>query len=122
MKRLKITIFTLCIATLCSGCAQQSTNLYHWGSYENIIYKSYERPGELSVQEQIEILNTDITKAQDKGKKVFPGLYAHLGYLHFSDGDEVAALQAFNMEQSLFPESSHFLTGIVNRMHTEEQP
>lgn len=122
MKRFKIALFTLCAATLFSGCAQQSTNIYHWGSYENIIYKSYEKPGELSVQEQIEMLNTDITKAQDKGKKVSPGLYAHLGYLYFSDGDEAAALQAFNMEQTLFPESSPFLTGMIDRMQSGEQP
>lgn len=105
---------------LFTGCAQQNTNMYHWGSYEDVIYKNYEYPGELSIQEQIELLNTDIIEAQNKGKKIFPGFYAHLGYLYFSDGDYTAASKAFNMERTLFPESDPFLTGIIDRMKEGE--
>jgi hypothetical protein len=120
MKHFKITLIAFS-AILFSGCAQQQhTNMYHWGAYEDVIYKTYKNPGELSVQEQIELFNTDIIEAQNEGKKVSPGFYAHLGYLYFSDGDYAAASQAFDMEQTLFPESGPFLTGITDRMKEGE--
>lgn len=119
MHPIKTILVLVLAAVLFSGCAQTNSNIYHWGEYENIIYKSYAKPGELSIQEQIQLLNTDIIKAQEANKKIPPGFYAHLGYLYLADGDYRAAMTSLENEQSLYPESAPFLTGMINRMNQE---
>lgn len=117
---MKILYMKVCVSfvavVLLSACAQQSTNLYYWGDYENLIYKSYVKPGELSISEQIQLLNSDIDRAKETNKKIAPGLHAHLGYLYFVDGNANAAVEAFNREKTLYPESEHFLNGMIERM------
>lgn len=120
MTHIKAFILLVFAALFFTGCAQQSSNLYHWGEYEDIVYQNYAKPGALSIQEQIELLNTDIIKAQEASKQIPPGFYAHLGYLYLSDGDYNAAMAALDMEQTLYPESAPFLTGMINRMNQGE--
>lgn len=103
------------LLTFSFGCVQNSSQMYHWGNYENLIYKSYVKPGTVTPQEQIDKLNEDIVEAQEKGKKVPPGLYAQLATMYYSVGNLAAADQALNNEKQLFPESTHFIDGIIER-------
>jgi len=102
------------ILLLLSGC-QSTKNTYYWGHYEDLIYKSYVTPDEATASVQIEKLNQDIDRAKAKGKQVPPGLYAHLGVIYASQGNNDLALVAFNHEKSLFPESAILINGMIER-------
>ena len=98
------------------GCvSQQSNQLYHWGSYEKLIYQSYAKPGFASPQEQISQLEADLIEAQGKGLKVAPGVNAHLASQYASVGDMSAAQAAFEREKLLYPESAYFVNGLLKR-------
>jgi hypothetical protein len=99
-----------------SGCAQTKEPLYRWGAYENLVYEMYAKPGKAEPGVQIVKLTEDIEKAQAEGKRVPPGVHAHLGYMYYIQGNESAALQEFSTERELFPESARFVDGMVSRI------
>lgn len=105
---------------LLSGC-ESTPHKYHWGHYENLIYKSYVAPDEATADIQIEKLNEDIDVAKAKGKHVPPGLYAHLGVIYASQGNNALALAAFNHEKSLFPESVTLIDGMIKRSNIQSK-
>jgi len=76
----------------------------------------YSQPGAADPIRQIEALQTDIQKAGQKGLKVHPGLYAHLGYMYALAGQDEKALAAFTQEQLLFPESRKLIEHIQSKL------
>ncbi|MCF6281248.1 MAG: DUF4810 domain-containing protein [Candidatus Polarisedimenticolaceae bacterium] len=110
----------LLIATLMSGCATNK-EIYYWGEYENLIHDSYINPGSADPQTQIEKLNTDLQKAEALGKRIAPGIYAHLGFLYAMQGKESQSKSAFMEEQALYPESTTFISGMMERAERHEE-
>jgi len=96
------------------GCA--SSTLYQWGDYENYLYKRYNKPGSLSTQEEIILIENQLEQTYSKERMPPPGLHAHLGYLYITDGQSVRAIEHFNVEKKLFPESKFFIDGLIERM------
>jgi len=96
------------------GCA--STSLYQWGNYENFLYKRYIKPGSLQTEEEINALENHLAQTYSKEATPPPGMHAHLGYLYASDGQSSRAFEHFNAEKKLFPESAHFIDGLIERM------
>ncbi len=117
MKKLLITAVTIAVLT---GCTMPKSH-YYWGEYENLIYKTYNTPGEATPDIQIAELEEDIEKAKAKGMPIPPGLYAHLGFMYASNGSISLALEAFETEKSLFPESSVLIDGMIQRVTKSEE-
>jgi len=107
-------VFLLSI-TLIAGCAT-NREIYYWGEYEQLIHDSYVTPGAADSYTQIEKLSADIQKAEANGKKIAPGIYAHLGFLYAAQGKESQSQSAFMEEHSLYPESRVFIDGMMNRV------
>ncbi len=107
------TLLLLCIF-LAAGCATKK-EIYYWGEYEKLIHDAYIKPGSADPATQIEKLKADIQKSEAKGKRVAPGIYAHLGYLYALEGKDSQSKAAFNQEQTLYPESKVFIEGMLNR-------
>lgn len=84
------------------GCANKE--IYYWGDYEKSLYRMY-TSDKFSPSEEITILKKQVEKAHRSQKPVGPGINAHLGYLYSIQGDNVAAVEAFNAEKEAFPES-----------------
>lgn len=101
-------------ALLLSGCASQS--LYQWGSYEDQIYAMYREDSKVPFETQIEKLEADYQKARAGSKPMPPGYHAHLGYLYFNVGKKDMALQSFNTEKALFPESAQYMDRLIARL------
>lgn len=115
MKSASLRLLTILgISVLIQGCATQA-NLYYWGDYEHIIYDIYLNPGEADAQTQIYKLNQTIEVATNKGMKIPPGLFAHLGMVHAQIGNAALAKEALLQEKALYPESSTFVDGILTR-------
>lgn len=107
------TLLLLCLF-LAVGCATKK-EIYYWGEYEKLIHDAYIKPGSADPATQIEKLKADIQKSEAKGKRVAPGIYAHLGYLYALEGKDSQSKAAFNQEQTLYPESKVFIEGMLNR-------
>jgi hypothetical protein len=110
---LVIAFMGLGLATL-SGCATNKTQ-YYWGEYENLVYQTHIAPEEAQPIIQIEKLQVDIQKAEAANKPIPPGLYAHLGLMYAANGDKSLALDSLNKEKELFPESTQFIDGLIDR-------
>lgn len=107
------------LLSLASGCAtNQSTprSPYRWGIYEDLIYDEWTRPGAVGPAEASLRLGTDISTTDASGSVVPPGVHAHLGYLYYAQGNPAAAQVEFELERSLYPESTVFIDGLLARM------
>ena len=105
-----------CIAVL-AGCASPTEDtVYRWGVYEDLMYLAYSAPDEADPVTQVQRLDEDIARTRAEGKRVPPGVHAHLGFLHYSLGDRASARAHFMRERELFPESATFIDGILSRM------
>jgi hypothetical protein len=109
-----------CVAML-AGC-QTAKPIYHWGNYEAVLYQDYAAPGKASPEQQIEKLKEDLEKAKAANLPAPPGLHAHLGYLYSKIGKSDLALQEFDLEKRLFPESAKFIDGFLNRAKGASKP
>jgi len=113
--QLKIIMrFLLILFCLVMGCAPAS--LYQWGEYEDFLYKRYNKPGSVTTQEEILSLENHLEQTYSKKLLPPPGYHAHLGFLYISDGQYSRAIEHFNVEKKLFPESTHFINGLIERM------
>ncbi len=101
-------------AFLVTGCATNQ-QIYYWGEYETLIHDSYIEPGSADPQVQIEKLNEDLQKSEAMGKKIAPGIYAHLGFMYAIQGKDSQSKAAFMEERTLYPESSIFIDGMMKR-------
>ena len=89
---------------LTSGCA--STELYRWGSYEDVLYNAFTKPEATPVGAQLEMLKKDALEMRADGRRPFPGFHAHLGYLYMTAGMIAEAQNEFAIEKAAYPESS----------------
>ena len=96
------------------GCNQVKEQ-YYWGRYENLIYQMYVQPGKATPEIQIDQLTVDIQKAENMGKTIAPGVYAHLGFMYALQGSMVSAEAAFEREVSIYPESKVLIEGLLAR-------
>jgi hypothetical protein len=97
---------------LLAGCASAPT-LYHWGSYENLVYARYAAPGKLAPQQEIEQLEKDRQQALAAHQRMPPGWHAHLGTVYYEIGKADQAQQEFMAEKAEFPESAVFIDRLV---------
>ncbi len=115
MEALQRVCIALIIAAATSACA--TPTLYKWGRYEDSIFDMYLEPGSVPVTDEIARLEADIEKTVSSGAFVPPGVHAHLGYLYVSEGDYATAMVHFQSEKKKFPESAHFIDGLIERMN-----
>ena len=101
---------------LASGC-ETAAPRYSWGSYQDVVYDMYVRPGAAQPIDQIAKLSADIKRARAQNIPVPPGIHVHLGYMHIVLGQEDAAVNEFVSERELYPESTVFIDGMLQRLH-----
>lgn len=111
----KIAIPLLLALSALTGCSSPHT-LYHWGNYEEQIYSNYSEPGKLTPEQQLTDLENDAQLIQANKSAAPPGFHAQLGYLYFQTGKTDLALQAFETEKKLYPESSVYMNRLIARL------
>ena len=115
MKRMTMKTKSVLLLVVClnlGACATNNNQIYHWGSYETLLYNMYNKPGKATPEIQIAEMNTDLQKAT---KPQPPGFYAHLGTMYAAAGNLSEALAAFELEKANFPESSILVDGMIKR-------
>lgn len=108
-------ILLLLVATALTACAGKPL-LYQWGSYNEQIYAMYHDPGTVPPEEQLQYLERDYQEARASDRPVPPGFHAHVGYLYFQLGKNDQALQSFETEKALFPESTVYMDRLIARL------
>lgn len=96
-----------------TACAPASR--FEWGSYENTLYAYTKAP------EAKEAYRNSLVAALRRGEesnRVAPGLNAELGYLFMEEGQTAEAIQYFESEKRLFPESQRFMDGVITRLRS----
>lgn len=118
MKHLR-TIRGICLpltaaAMLVTGCAANSPPpLYQWTGYQPAVYDYLK--GEKAPQEQIDALEKALQEIRGKGHMPPPGFHAQLGMLYASVGKGGQAMQEFEAEKELFPESSTYMSFLMKK-------
>ena len=111
------------LALLVAGCSNASgpRSLYYWdGTYNNALYTYLNEGGDAN--EQISHLENLIQTSIQKGYKVAPGLYAHLGLLYLNNGNLGVANANFDKEVENFPESREFINFIKGSKNLVQAP
>lgn len=98
------------------GCASALKSLYSWGEFPQQTYLSLSLPEKASAQDQILKLEKDIEKAKAKNNAVPPGLYAHLGLQYLNSNDAPRAIQYFELERQVYPESTVLMDRLLQKM------
>ena len=98
-----------------AGCTSRHT-VYSWGHYEDVVYSSYAKRGQVPPEKQIEELEQDYQEARSNHQPAPPGWHAHLGSLYYQVGKLDQAKQEFETEKATFPESAVFMDRLLARL------
>lgn len=107
----------LAAACTLAGCAHRAESLYQWESYQAQVYQ-YLKGSSSDPQAQIAVLEQDFQKIQARQRKPPPGFHAHLGLLYATIGKDDQAVQQFQTEKALFPESTAFMDMLLDKTKT----
>lgn len=99
-----------------TGCATPS--IYHWGKFEDGLHQRY--VGENHAEADTYLIET-IRASEQQNLRVPPGAYADYGFLLFKRGDRDGAIAYFEKEKKSFPESSAFMTKLIERIRQKEK-
>jgi len=107
-------------ALLLAACS--SHELYYWGDYEGSVGRVGGRDEGFDVVAEIDTLETDLEQAQNSDRPVPPGFHAHLGYLHYLNGNLAGAVNQLEAEKQRFPESAVFVDALLARIAPPPTP
>jgi hypothetical protein len=113
MRLLRLSILAAALCAL-NGCAAKP--VYYWGHYDELVYEMYANPGKADPGTQVTVLTEDIDKAHAQGMRVPPGVHAHLAYMYYQLGNQGSAEKELQAEKTLFPESTTFVDGMLQRL------
>jgi len=110
-----------------SACAAKPS-LYRWGAYEDIVYARYADAfagagasagagSDDAAATAAALLEQDLARTLEEGKRAPPGVRAHLGYLYFEQGRLAEARALLEEERSTYPESTLFIDRLLSRMN-----
>lgn len=112
--------FSLVALLTVTGC---TSTLHDWGGYSSELYQYYKSP----TQEQQVALQSELftifERAEAKGIAPPPGLYAEYGTLLLENGDSNGAIEYFQKEKTVWPESGKLMDALIaalNQMPQEE--
>lgn len=98
------------LALAASACAS-STTMYHWGGYDQQLYRHYKNPQDRAAF--VEGLRITILEAEQQGHRVPPGMYAEYGFALYEEGRFQDAIVYYRKEQALWPESRTFMEKMI---------
>jgi hypothetical protein len=103
-KKKRFLIGVILCGLLCGGCTT-----YKWGNYEDKLLAHYKTPDVAKLQASLESLAKDAERC----KKVPPGLYAEVGYLLYEMDKNDRAIEYFEKEKTLWPESQFVMDKMI---------
>jgi len=103
------------VALTLSSCSSNQA-LYSWYKYDDTTHAFAKKQNEKTENALIENFDKIINKQKGTRKVVPPGIYAERGYYFLKSGRTSEALEYFNKEKQLYPESTVFMDRIIKRI------
>lgn len=114
--RATICFTGLMLAVMVTGCVPPG--LYYWGDYETSLFERYV---ENNPQHTDAYLTQTLLEAERQHRKVPPGVYADYGFLLYTRGDKAGAIENFQKERALYPESLALMNKLIERIQQKEK-
>jgi len=102
MKKIIVVFFALLIMST-YGCGPK--RLYHYGSYSNTLYDYRKDSNHENLMKHIKEMESIVVESNEQGMRIPPGLYGEMGYMYLKAKNTGKALEYFNRERNLYPES-----------------
>lgn len=103
----------------CLGLTACAPTIYHWGDYEDSLYKRHKDASEQGQVEAFKMLEVTIQEAEAKSYRVPPGAYADYGYLLFKQGKPDQAITYFRKEADTYKESKYLMDSVISRIESK---
>lgn len=104
-----------------SACSPQPKPLYNYGEYSQSYYNSKKELSTDSTLELQKAIEYSIQNAaESRSARVAPGMYANLGYMYLKSGKTDKAIESFNKEKAIYPESAHFMDRMIKKIEVAE--
>lgn len=97
------------------GCAPKP--LYNWNLYENSLQASYVAHDDGQAWSG---LDATITSSRQTGGRLPPGVCAEYGFLLYKRGDGERAIEYFQQEERLFPESKPLMDRLIAKVKEKQ--
>ena len=94
--------------------------LFHWGQYEDSLYKRHTDTSERGQAEAFKMLELTIREAEAQNSRVPPGVYADYGYLLFKQGKVDDAVVFFRKEAETYKESKYLMDSVISRIERKK--
>jgi hypothetical protein len=104
----------------CLGLTACTPSLYHWGEYEDSLYKRQIDTSEKGQVEAFKMLEVTIQEAEMKNYRVPPGVYADYGYFLFKQGRADEAITYFKKEAVTYKESQYLMESVISRIEKKK--
>ena len=119
MNHLKLGLIAIS-ALFLLGCATPE-KMYYWGDYSNTLYQSKKHPSEQADLSHQQALEGIVAESGKRNLRIPPGVYAELGYIYFRQNKKDLAIQNFNMEKQLYPESTILMERLENAVKNADK-
>ena len=100
-----------------AGCGP--TVLYNWGRYEESLQASYVLHDDAKALSGLE---ATVTGAQRTGRRAPPGVCAEYGFALYKQGNHRQAIEYFEREAQLFPESKPLMEKLIAKVRGDGSP
>lgn len=108
------TCAALVLVAALTGCSTKPQSLYSWNDYPEHVYAYLKH--EASPEEQVLAMESGIQKTNAAQRVLPPGYYAHLGLMYMNVGRTDQALNAWEHEKRVFPESAPYIDYLINNL------
>ncbi len=112
MKNILLFIaFLLIVSSI--GCVPKQ--MYYWGNYSETLYAFKKNSNDETLLKHMQELNKIVEESNKRNKRVPPGVYGELGYLSFKSNKAKEAIEYFNLEKQLYPESTILMDRLIKK-------
>ncbi len=118
MNRFSLSVI-LVVTLLLSGCAAPS--MYYWGDYSETLYHSKKTPSDESIVKHQQALENIIEESKKRNLRVPPGVCAELGYIYLKQNKNQLAIQYFQVEKEIYPESTLLMQRLEKTALTKDK-
>jgi hypothetical protein len=111
---MKLVLTFVLFTAILSGC-KSTPPMYMYENYSESFYNLKKESGHESDAQWQSSLEEIIEKSNAKALRVPPGIYANLGYIHLKSNNFPKAIEFFEQEKAIYPESSRFMENLIQK-------
>jgi hypothetical protein len=112
MKR-NIALLILLVAVSLISCAPKG--MYNWENYSETLYSYKKNSNEESLLKHMQELKKIIEASNQNNMRIPPGVYGELGYYYLKNNKTKEAIEYFNLEKQLYPESGILMERLIQK-------